>query len=93
MEIILDNKENFNYDSKDMKNEIKKSDSFINFFENYYGYFKTFISKDDLFNIGKINRKLMSLIIIDNGNYLFHEKENNKNRMKKIIEVSIHIAK
>jgi hypothetical protein len=91
MENNLEKNEKINNNSKDIKNQLNKSDSLIKFFEDYYGYFKQFISKDDLFKIGKINRKIMSLIIIDKGNYLYCEKETKKDKLKKIINVSIYI--
>ena len=70
-------------------NENKKNDSFIKFFEEYYGYFKQFITKEDLYKIGKINKKTMSLILIDKGNYLHRLKESKKKKIKIIISVSI----
>ena len=65
--------------------ENKKNDSFIKFFEEYYGYFKQFITKEDLYKIGKINKKTMSLILIYKGNYLHRLKESKKKKIKLII--------
>ena len=78
----------YNSNSNNIYNEIKKNDSFIKFFEEYYGYFKQFITKEDLNKIGKINKKTMSLILIDKGNYLHLLKESKKKKIKKIISVS-----
>jgi hypothetical protein len=39
--------------------------------------------------IGKVNKKLMSLNLIDTGNILLHKKENKIKKMKKIILVSL----
>jgi hypothetical protein len=45
-----------------------------------------------MYEIGKINKKLMSLNLIDTGNILLHKKENKIKKMKKIIIVrSIYI--
>ena len=60
-------------ENKDKKN-IKKENPFIYFIENYYGKFKEFIGEKEISNIGKINKKLMSLVIIDIGHNLYLKK-------------------
>ena len=60
-------------ENKDKKN-IKKENPFIYFIENYYGNFKEFIGEKEISNIGKINKKLMSLVIIDIGHNLYLKK-------------------
>ena len=68
--------------------ENKNNKAFVNFIEDYYGYFKLFISSENMHEIGKVNKKLMSLNLIDTGNILLHKKENKIKKMKKIILVS-----
>ena len=67
------------------KNKNKENNSFITFIEEYYGYFKQFILFKDLYNIGKVNRKIMSLFLIDKGNNLIHKKELKINKLKRIV--------
>ena len=55
MENFIELKEKENI--KDNKSKYK-ANSFINFIEEYYGYFKQFIPFDNIYNIGKVNRKL-----------------------------------
>jgi hypothetical protein len=77
-------------DGSNKKNQ--NNNPFVNFIEDYYGYFKLFISSENMYEIGKINKKLMSLNLIDTGNILLHKKENKIKKMKKIIIVrSIYI--
>lgn len=73
------------------KNEQKKLNGnlFVNFIEDYYGFFKQFISFEDLYNIGKLNRKLISLFLIDKGKNLYKKKEIKKAQLNQIISVSI----
>lgn len=75
------------------KNKFKnmEDNKFIIFMEDYYGYFKNFIGFKDLYEIGKVNLKLMSLFLIDKGNNLYHKKESKKNKLKQIISISIYI--
>lgn len=70
-------------------NKNKNNNLFINFIEEYYGYFKQFISFKDLYNFGKVNHKLMSLFLIDKGNILLHKKELKIIKLKNILLVSI----
>ena len=73
--------------------ENKNDKPFVKFVEDYYGYFKLFISPENMHEIGKVNKKLMSLNLINTGNILLHKKENKIKKMKKIILVrSIHIS-
>ena len=77
-------------DGSNKKNQ--NNNPFVNFIEDYYGYFKLFISSENMHEIGKVNKKLMSLNLIDTGNILLHKKENKIKKMKKIIIVrSIYI--
>ena len=69
--------------------ENQNNKPFVNFIEDYYGYFKLFISPENMHEIGKVNKKLMSLNLIDTGNILLHKKENKIKKMKKIILVSL----
>ena len=73
------------------KNEQKKLNGnlFVNFIEDYYGFFKQFISFEDLYNIGKLNRILISLFLIDKGKNLYKKKEIKKAQLNQIISVSI----
>lgn len=81
-----------NYKDDNSKNELKniKNNRFTTFMEDYYGFFKNFIEAKDLYEIGKINRKLMSLFLIDKGNKLYLKKESKKNILKQILSVSIY---
>lgn len=74
-------------DENNIENQNNKP--FIKFIEDYYGYFKFFISPEKMHEIGKVNKKLMSLNLIDKGNDLLHKKENKIKKMKKIILVSL----
>ena len=77
--------------NNDDKNEQKKINNnlFIKFIEDYYGFFKQFISFEDLYNIGKLNRKLISLFLIDKGKNLYEKKELKKVQLSQIISVSL----
>ena len=79
-------------DSFEFKNDniIKKNNNnpFITFIKENFGYFKQFLSKEETFNIGKINRKLMSLLIIDIGNNLYNQRKNKVEKLEQIISVS-----
>ena len=83
--IEISEEENFNIN----RNKNKDNNLFISFIEEYYGYFKQFISFKDLYNLGKVNHKIMSLFLIDKGNILLHKKELTKNKLKNIVLVSI----
>ena len=87
---MKDNIEALN-DGNNIENQNNKP--FVNFIEDYYGYFKLFISSENMHEIGKVNKKLMSLNLIETGNILLHKKENKIKKMKKIILVrSIYIS-
>ena len=62
-----------------------KGNSFVFFMENYFGTIKQYETKKELFDIGKINKKLMSLVIIDIGHNLYQQKDEKKKKMKQII--------
>ena len=70
------------------KKSIKKENPFIYFMENYYGLFKQFVEKKEISNIGKINEKLMSLVIIDIGHNLYLVKNEKEEKMREIINNS-----
>lgn len=75
-------------------NNIEKQNNkpFVNFIEDYYGYFKLFISSENMHEIGKVNKKLMSLNLIDTGNILLHKKENKiKNEKNYISKIKLYI--
>ena len=73
---------------KDNRNE-NKNNIFINFIEDNYCYFKQFLPFEDLCKILKLNRRLMSLLLIDKGNKLYNKKKLLEDKLNKIILVSI----
>jgi hypothetical protein len=91
MENNIENKDDDNINVINGKNEHKNINNnlFINFIEDYYGFFKQFISFEDLYNIGKVNKKLMSLFLIDKGNNLYNKIESKKIQINQIISVSL----
>ena len=66
-------------------NNNKRFNLFISFMENYYGTFKQYLSEKEIFDIGKINKKLMSLVITDIGHNLYEHKNEKKEKMRQII--------
>ena len=87
MEKNIEKDQNINNEDK----ILNENNPFIKFIEDYYGYFKLFISPKNMHQIGKVNKKLMTLRLIDIGNKLYHKKEYKKNKLKKIISVRILI--
>ena len=88
-DIINDNNyENNNNISNNTINNINKENKFLSFMEFYYGSIKQYMTKKELFDIGKLNRKMMSLTIIDKGNYLYKQKTEKKEKMRHIINNS-----
>ena len=88
-DIINDNNyENNNNISNNTINNINKENKFLSFMEFYYGSIKQYMTKKELFDIGKLNRKMMSLSIIDKGNYLYKQKTEKKEKMRHIINNS-----
>ena len=88
-DIINDNNyENNNNISNNAINNINKENKFLSFMEFYYGSIKQYMTKKELFDIGKLNRKMMSLTIIDKGNYLYKQKTEKKEKMRHIINNS-----
>ena len=79
------NEENNNSISNNDINYINKENKFLSFIENYYGSIKQYMTKKEMFDIGKINRKMISLSIIDKGNYLYKLKTAKKEKMRQII--------
>ena len=63
-----------------------RKNNFLFFIENYFGYFKQYTTEKELLEICKINKKTMSLSIIDLGNNLYKKKEEKKNKLKQIIK-------
>ena len=92
MENNIEKKDDDNINVINGKNEHKNINNnlFINFIEDYYGFFKQFISFEDLYNIGKVNKKLMSLFLIDKGNNLYNKIESKKIQINQIISVSLY---
>ena len=94
MENKFENDEDIKANINDVENEdkknIKKENSFIYFIENYYGKFMEFIGEKEISNIGKINKKLMSLVIIDIGHNLYLEKNEKKQKMRQIINSNLN---
>ena len=94
MENKFENDEDIKANINDVENEdkknIKKENPFIYFIENYYGKFKEFIGEKEISNIGKINKKLMSLVIIDIGHNLYLEKNEKKQKMRQIINSNLN---
>ena len=67
---------------KQYRNNIKhKLELFLS--ENY-GYFKQFISIKDLYEIGKVNKKFMTLFIIEEGHDLYNKQLLIKDKLKGI---------
>jgi hypothetical protein len=85
-----DIKSNINNEEKNndkMNNIIRnnKENSFVSFMENYYGSIKQYMEKKELINIGKVNKKLMSLTLIEMGHDLYDQKNDKKQKMRQII--------
>lgn len=78
--------DNFENDENNQLLINNQENPFISFMENYYGTFKKYLNKKELSNIGKINKKLMSLVIIDIGHNLYKQKNEKKEKMKNIIK-------
>jgi len=70
-------------------NNNKRFNLFISFIENYYGTFKQYMSQKELFDMGKINKKLMSLVITDIGHNLYEQKNEKKEKMRQIINDTV----
>ena len=85
---INDNKDDNNDNTNNNNINNNKENKFLSFMENYYGSIKQYMTKNELFDIGKINRKLMSLSIIDKGNYLYKQKAKKREKIKQIINNS-----
>ena len=69
---------------QDIKNK-QKENPFLSFIENYYGTFKQYVTKKELTDFGKINKKVMSLVIVDIGHNLYEQKKEKKEKMREII--------
>jgi len=70
-------------------NNNKRYNLFISFIENYYGTFKQYMSQKELFDMGKINKKIMSLVLIDTGHNLYEQKNEKKEKMRQIINDTV----
>ena len=66
-------------------NQNNGNNKFIKFLEEYYGFFKQFISFEELYKICKVNHNLLSLFLVDKGNKLYHEKDLKLKKLKHII--------
>ena len=54
------------------------------FLSENYGYFKQFTSIKDLYEIGKVNKKFMSLFIVEEGHELYNKQQLIRNKLKEI---------
>ena len=84
-DIKLNINNNKNIDS----NINKKENLLLSFVENYYGTFKQYMTKKELFDMGKINKKLMSITLVDLGHSLYEQKKEKKDKMRQIINNNI----
>ena len=69
-------------------NDIKpnnKENPFLSFMENYYGTIKQYMTEKELFDMGKINKKMMCLTIIEKGHDLYQQKNDKKQKIINII--------
>ena len=73
-----------NISNKDIKENIKEN-SFLIFMENYYGKIKQYLTSKELYDVGKINKKMMCLTLIEKGHNLYKEKNTKKQKIKNII--------
>ena len=80
-----DIKSSINYNEDIDINNNKKENLLLHFIENYYGTFKQYFTKKELFDMGSINKKLMSLVITDIGHNLYEEKDLKKEKLRQII--------
>jgi len=81
----INNIENINnISNKDIKENIKEN-SFLIFMENYYGKIKQYLTSKELYDVGKINKKMMCLTLIEKGHNLYKEKNIKKQKIKNII--------
>ena len=81
----VNNIENINnISNNDIKENIKEN-PFLIFMENYYGKIKQYMTTKELFDMGKINRKMMCLTIIEKGHNLYKQKNAKKQKIKNII--------
>ena len=81
----VNNIENINnISNNDIKENIKEN-PFLIFMENYYGKIKQYMTSKELFDMGKINRKMMCLTIIEKGHNLYKQKYGKKQEIKNII--------
>ena len=81
----INNIENINnISNKDIKENIKEN-SFLIFMENYYGKIKQYMTSKELYDVGKINKKMMCLTLIEKGHNLYKEKNIKKQKIKNII--------
>ena len=83
----INNIENINnISNNDIKENIKEN-PFLIFMENYYGKIKQYMTSKELFDMGKINRKMMCLTIIEKGHNLYLQKNAKKQKIKNIINI------
>ena len=81
----INNIENINnISNKDIKENIKEN-SFLIFMENYYGKIKQYLTSKELYDVGKINKKMMCLTLIEKGHNLYKENNIKKQKIKNII--------
>ena len=81
----INNIENINnISNKDIKENIKEN-PFLIFMENYYGKIKQYMTSKELYDVGKINKKMMCLTLIEKVHNLYKEKNTKKQKIKNII--------
>ena len=82
---LSNNIENMNNISNNDIKPNNKENPFLSFMENYYGTIKQYMTEKELFDMGTINKKMMSLTIIEKGHDLYQQKNDKKQKIINII--------
>ena len=82
---LSNNIENINNISNNDIKPNNKENPFLSFMENYYGTIKQYMTEKELFDMGKINKKMMCLTIIEKGHDLYQQKNDKKQKIINII--------
>ena len=82
---LSNNIENMNNISNNDIKPNNKENPFLSFMENYYGTIKQYMTEKELFDMGKINKKMMYLTIIEKGHDLYQQKNDKKQKIINII--------
>lgn len=82
---LSNNIENMNNISNNDIKPNNKENPFLSFMENYYGTIKQYMTEKELFDMGKINKKMMCLTIIEKGHDLYQQKNDKKQKIINII--------